>query len=191
MKDKVMLFENDTMVMETGTRAFSIVAFGSELSEIITDARWMLLAIGVCVVADFRYGWGESSKQYKRAKDTGDKTAMLHYKWRTSRAIRRTVNKLIDYTVWVALGMTLGFAILKPLGVDYLTGGVIATAVAIACEAKSICGHFFYLHGVDIKEKTIRGFIKAFVVAFAKRKNTDIGEALEDAFDDNAKPKER
>ena len=30
-------------------------------------------------------------------------------------------------------------------------------------------------------EKSIKGFLKAFVVAFAKRKNTDVGEALEDA----------
>lgn len=169
--------------METGTRTIGIAVFGGELASVIADARWMLFAIAVCVVADFRYGWGESAKRYKEAEDNDDKISMAHYKWRTSRAVRRTVNKLIDYLVWVTVGMTFGIAVLQPLGVDYKIGGVIATAVAVACEGKSFCGHFFYLHGIRIEEKTVKGFLEAFVVAFAKRKNADMGEALEDAFE--------
>lgn len=183
-----MLFDNDN-VMETGTRAVGIAVFGSEMISVMMDARWMLLAITVCVLADFRYGWGESSKRYKKAKEKGDKIVMTQYKWRTSRAMRRTVNKLIDYFMWVTLGMFFGWAILKPLGVDHIMGGVVATAVAIACEAKSFCGHFFYLHGIKIEEKSVKGFLRAFVVAFAKRKNADIGEALEEGFNTtNIKP---
>ena len=178
---------NETNVMETGTRAVSMTLFGSEMINVISDARWMLLAITICVMADFRYGWGESSKRYKRAKEKGDKIVMEQYKWRTSRAMRRTVNKLIDYFMWVTLGMFFGWAILKPLGVDHIMGGVVATAVAIACEAKSFCGHFFYLHGIKIEEKSVKGFLRAFVVAFAKRKNEDLGEALEEGFNNNDK----
>lgn len=187
-KNEAMLFDNDN-VMETGTRAVGIAVFGSEMISVMMDARWMLLAITVCVLADFRYGWGESSKRYKKAKEKGDKIVMTQYKWRTSRAMRRTVNKLIDYFMWVTLGMFFGWAILKPLGVDHIMGGVVATAVAIACEAKSFCGHFFYLHGIKIEEKSVKGFLRAFVVAFAKRKNADIGEALEEGFNTtNIKP---
>lgn len=176
-----MLFDNDS-VMETSTRAVGFALFGSELMSVMTDARWMLLAITICVMADFRYGWGESSKRFKRAKEKGDKIVMAQYKWRTSRAVRRTVNKLIDYFIWVTLGMFFGWSILHPLGFDHMIGGIVATAVAILCEAKSFCGHFFYLHGIRIEEKSVKGFLRAFVVAFAKRKNTDLGEALEDAF---------
>ena len=183
-----MLFDNDN-VMNTGTRAVGIAVFGSELMSVMIDARWMLLAITVCVLADFRYGWGESSKRYKKAKEKGDKIVMAQYKWRTSRAMRRTVNKLIDYFMWVTLGMFFGWAILKPIGGDHIMGGVVATAVAIACEAKSFCGHFFYLHGIKIEEKSVKGFLRAFVVAFAKRKNADIGEALEEGFNNNDKTK--
>ena len=61
-----------------------------------------------------------------------------------------------------------------------MLGGIVATIIAVGCEAKSFIGHFIYLHGVNIKEKTITGFLKAFAVSFAKRKNKDIGEALED-----------
>lgn len=177
----------EEITMNTGTRAGVITIISSELVGIITDARWMLLAITVCVLADFRYGWGESSKRYKKAKEKGDKIVMAQYKWRTSRAMRRTVNKLIDYFMWVTLGMFFGWAILKPLGVDHVMGGVVATAVAIACEAKSFCGHFFYLHGIKIEEKSVKGFLRAFVVAFAKRKNEDLGEALEEGFNSNDK----
>ena len=165
-----MLFDHDS-VMETGTRAVGISLFGSELVSVMTDARWMLLAITICVMADFRYGWGESSKRYKRAKEKGDKIVMAQYKWR----------------MWVTLGMFFGWAILKPLGVDHVMGGVVATTVAIACEAKSFCGHFFYLHGIKIEEKSVKGFLRAFVVAFAKRKNEDLGEALEEGFNSNDK----
>ena len=44
--------------MNTGTKAVSLVLMGNELTAIISDARWLLIVILVCVVADFRYGWG-------------------------------------------------------------------------------------------------------------------------------------
>lgn len=174
------MFEQDVN-MNSGTRLFTFVAIGNELVAIIYDARWLLIAILICVLADFRYGWGESSKRYNRAKAKGDKIVMAQYKWRTSRALRRTVNKLMDYIMWVSMGVCVGMAVFKPIGVDYMIGGVIATAIAIFCEAKSFCGHFFWLHGVRVEEKSIKGFISAFVVAFAKKKNEDLGEAIEEA----------
>lgn len=151
---------------------------------VISDARWLLLAIFLCVLADFRYGWGESHMRYERARKKGDKVVMSQYKWRTSRAVRRTVNKLIDYIMWICVGVAIGMAVLAPLGVSYNYGGLTAAAMAILCEAKSFMGHFFYLHGIRIEEKSVKGFLRAFVVAFAKRKNRDIGEALEEGFDE-------
>ena len=171
--------------MNTGTRAVGIAFMGGELVQIIYDARWLLAVITLCVAADFWYGWSESRKRYEAARGKGDKIVMAQYRWRTSRAIRRTVNKLIDYIVWVSLGVFTGFALLRPLGADYMLGGVAATAVAVGCEAKSFIGHFLYLHGIRIEQKSVRGFLKAFVVAFAKKKDADIGEALEDALDDD------
>ena len=173
---------DNTGGMGTGTRATAIIMTMGELVTVICEARWMLLAILACVLADFRYGWGESSKRYNEAKKNGDQLQMIQYKWRTSRAIRRTINKLIDYLIWVSIGVFIGMAVLKPFGVDYMMGGIVATIIAIACEGKSFIGHFFYLHGVLIEEKSIKGFIKAFVVAFAKKKNEDLGEAIEEGF---------
>lgn len=171
----------------TGTRALTLSLFWSELAGVISDSRWLLLAIVLCVAADFRYGWGESHRRYERARRKGDKVVMSQYKWRTSRAVRRTVNKLIDYIMWICVGMAVGMAVLSPLGADYRLGGVCAAIVAILCEAKSFMGHFFYLHGVRIEEKSVKGFVRAFVVAFAKRKNRDVGEALEEGFEEAGK----
>lgn len=173
--------------MNSGTRMFTFAMMGNELVTVIYDSRWFLATILLCVLADFRYGWGESSKRFNMAKKKGDKIVMSQYKWRTSRALRRSVNKLMDYIMWVSIGVFIGMALLKPIGIDYMMGGVVATFVAVFCEAKSIIGHFFWLHGVRIEEKSIKGFFKAFVIAFAKRKNKDIGEALEEGFNNNDK----
>ena len=168
----------------TGTRVLTFSLFGNELVGVISDARWLLLAIFLCVLADFRYGWGESHMRYERARKKGDKVVMSQYKWRTSRAVRRTVNKLIDYIMWICVGVAIGMAVLAPLGVSYNYGGLTAAVMAILCEAKSFMGHFFYLHGIRMEEKSVKGFFRAFIVSFAKRKNRDIGEALEEGFEE-------
>lgn len=180
------MFEQD-VYMNSGTRMFTFAMMGNELVTVIYDSRWLLATILLCVIADFRFGWGESSKRYNRAREKNDKIVMAQYKWRTSRAIRRTINKLMDYIMWVSIGAFIGMALLKPIGVDYMMGGVVATFIAVGCEAKSFCGHFFWLHGVKIEEKSIKGFFKAFVIAFAKRKNKDIGEAIEAGFEETDK----
>lgn len=182
------MFENYTG-MNTGTRFIGFVLMGNEFVQIIYDARWLLAVITLCVAADFWYGWSESRKRYEAARAKNDKIVMAQYRWRTSRAIRRTVNKLIDYIIWVSLGVFTGFALLRPLGADYMLGGIAATAIAIGCEAKSFIGHFFYLHGIRIEQKSVTGFLRAFVVAFAKRKNADVGEALEDALEEGESEK--
>ena len=174
-----MIQTTTDVVGNTGTR-FLGGLLSAEMIAVFYDMRWMLLLIALCVIADFRYGWGESSRRYSEAEKAGDKLLMVQYKWRTSRAVRRSCNKIIDYIVWVVVGMAIGMAILEPIGVNHIFGGVGATAIAVVCEAKSFFGHFFYLHGVNVEQKTITGFIKAIIVALAKSKNETFGEALED-----------
>ncbi len=176
----MMLLTTD-VVGNTGTR-FLGGLLTMEMVAVLGDMRWMLLLIALCVVADFRYGWGESAKRYKDAVAKGDELGMAQYHWRTSRAVRRSVNKAVDYAIWATLGMALGMALLEPIGVNHALGGVVATAIAVMCEAKSFVGHFFYLHGVTCEEKTLTGFAKAVAVALAKRKSRDLGEALEEGF---------
>lgn len=170
-------------VGNTGTRLIGTSILGTELVTVIFDARWMLLALLMCIIADFRYGWGESSLRHKKALEIGNLTLADNYKWRTSRAVRRSINKAVDYLVWVSVGMAGGMAILPQFGIDYRFGGIAVSIIAILCEGKSIIGHFIYLHGVKIEERTIKGFFKAFIVALIKRKSEVIGDAIESGLD--------
>lgn len=169
--------------MNSGTRAFTITMIGQEFVPIIYDSRWLLGVILLCVIADFRFGWGESHKRYMIAKKENDRIAMTQWEWRTSRAIRRTINKLIDYMIWVSIGVFIGLALLQPIGIQYMMGGWAATFIAVLCEGKSFVGHFFWLHGINIKKTSIKDFLKAFAVSFVKSKNPEIGEALKDGFE--------
>ena len=47
-------------VGNTSTRLIGTSILGTELVTVIFDARWMLIALIVCIIADFRYGWRES-----------------------------------------------------------------------------------------------------------------------------------
>lgn len=178
-----------TGLMNSGTRAGAFALFGAEAITMIADTRWMMLAIFLCVVADFWYGWGESTKRYALAKEKGNEVLMAQYKWRTSRALRRSMNKVIDYIIWLAVGMIVGFAVLRPFGIDYIFGAAIATAISVGCELISILGHLLYLRGVKVEKKNITGFVKAVIIALAKRKNRDVGEALEEGFNELEKEK--
>jgi len=169
--------------METGTKVGFIAILEGELSGMVFDSRWMLALILLCVMADFRFGWADSSKRYNEAKAAGNAVLMDKYKWHTSRAWRRTMNKLMDYIVWVIMGQIVGMAALRPFGIDYTYGGVAATMIIVfMCELPSAFGHFFHLHGVQVERRSLAGFLRAFAVALARRKNPDIGDAMEEGF---------
>lgn len=167
----------------TGTRAAGMVLFGDELSCMLLDTRWMLIAIVLLIIADYRFGCEESSFRHKNALE--DKNLLLadRYEFRVSRARRRTTNKFVDYLIYIMLGVSLGKALLPQLDINYIWGGWVVTAfIAARIEIPSIVGHFLFVRGVSVEKKTITGFIKAFVVALAKSKSEGVGDALEEGF---------
>ena len=170
-------------VGNTGTRATGILLFGGELSTILFDIRWMLLLIGVLIIADYRLGCEESKMHYIDAKAKGNELLCEQNKFRRSRARRKTANKFIDYMIYVIVGISFGKALLPQLHLDYIWGGWVATAIiAILIELPSSLGHFFYVRGVIVKKKTIEGFLRAFFVALVKKKSDNVGNALEEGF---------
>lgn len=52
-------------VGNTGTRAAGMMLFGNELSCMLLDTRWMLIAIVLLIIADYRFGCEESSLRHK------------------------------------------------------------------------------------------------------------------------------
>lgn len=175
---------NETIghVAGTGSRGIGLLATNNVLVLMITESKFAILLLAMLIVADFRFGWGESNKRYHEAKRQGDKRRMDLYKWRTSMAVRKSANKLADYIIIMALGFSIGMACLEPLGISHMFGVFGASIVMAGCEVSSIFGHFFYLRGVTVDKKSISGFCKAFAVAVARKKDSDIGDALEETF---------
>ncbi|MEG2366466.1 MAG: hypothetical protein RSB29_06950, partial [Alistipes sp.] len=66
-----------------------VAVFLSQILEIFYPLRWVMLAAAILVLVDLRFG-------ILAARQRGEKI-------RTSRAIRRTVNKVVDYICWILL----------------------------------------------------------------------------------------
>lgn len=178
-----MVTDNITEITgNTGTRFLGSI-LASELIGVICDMRWMLLLVLILVVADFHFGRAENNKRLWESKKNGDILMAQQYQWRTSRAIRRTVNKLIDYLIWIVVGMAVGMAVLNPLGIQHELGGVAATSIIVFCECKSLFGHFFFLHGIILQERTLKCFIRAVIIAIVKKRNPDLGDAVQEGFE--------
>ncbi len=159
----------------------TVMTMWEQMAAMIYDTRWMFLFLILLILADFRYGWGECSKRFAEAQRKGDTVLMDSYRWRTSRAIRRTLNKFVDYTVIVFIGLLFGQAFLPRVGVEYIWGAWAMAMCVCVCEANSFFGHFFYLHGIVVEKRTVKGFVRAFAVSLARKKNEDIGDALDEA----------
>ena len=89
------LFLQSSSTAGMGARSFSFLLFGGEIMPLVVDAKWFIALLVALIVADFRFGWGESHKRYDKAKWAGDEKGMATYRWHASRAIRRTRNKLV------------------------------------------------------------------------------------------------
>lgn len=169
--------------LATGTRGTVFVVFGGEIGAMLLDLRWGVMLLVLLTAADFRLGWGESKRRYREALRTHDGLRAEMYRWHTSRAVRRTLNKLADYIVVMLVCGAVGMAVLEPMGVGHTWGAWAGAVTACFCEAASIFGHLFYLHGIRVEGKGVKGFLRALMVAWARRKDADIGESLEEAFE--------
>lgn len=152
----------ENMVTSTG-KAFVVSTMGVEAMQALFDLRWMLVLIVVLIVADFWFGVSDSLHK--------------HEHFRFSRAGRRTCNKAVDYVTYLILGSVLGMAIFEPLGwANHTTTAALGLGLGCLWEIDSIVGHVCALHGVKN-----RFSIKRFIIALMKKKNEDIGEAVEEA----------
>lgn len=138
-------------------------AFYTEIQETLFAVRWAVLFIVILIFTDFWSGLAASVRV--RGED-----------FRLSRALRRTLVKFCEYLCFIILGVVLAKSILEPLGVcGHSAGGAAGAAVALLIEADSIYGHVCDLHGIRS-----RFSLKRLIVAYLKRKNRDLGEAVED-----------
>lgn len=137
--------------------------FYTELLQVLFDLRWAVLFIIVMVFTDF---WSGLTASVKVRKED----------FRLSRALRRTICKFLEYVNFIIFGLLLAKATLEPFGIGSdTTGGAIGAAAALLIEFDSIYGHVCDIHGIKK-----RFSLKRLFVAYLKRKNADVGEAVEE-----------
>lgn len=121
---------------------------------------WLIVA-AVLIVADLRFGLMAS-------KVRGEKI-------RGSRAVRRTINKMVDYICWISIAWVLGSSFGKILDVPV----VVAIVMLVICsvEISSIFDNYFEYKGLNKKFNTWKFVSKIFRIS-----------AIEESIED--KPKE-
>ena len=155
---------NNSMAASSG-KAAVITTMGGEALTALYDLRWMLVLIVILILADFWFGVSESIKK--------------HEHFRFSKAGRRTCNKAVDYLTYLLVGALLGLAIFEPLGwTNHTTTAAVGLGFGCIWEVDSIVGHVYALHGIKNKFS-----VKRFIIALIKRKDKDLGEAVEDAME--------
>ena len=179
--------------LQTGARAAGVTIFYSEITQMIVDSRWILIAIVLCCALDFRLGTKESAKRKEAADKDGNKMLGDLYKFHRSRAVRRTMNKFVDYVLLMMVFEAIGAAFLPYIGVQYIYGAWVGGLIACGCELSSAGGHFLYIHNITVEKKNVKGytlaFVKALAVAFARRKaGDDVAESIEEAFKASPQP---
>ena len=77
---------------------------------------------------------------------------------RTSRAVRRSINKLIDYTCWVLLACALEHTFAVPFHIPLLP--TIVMLVVYGVEINSIFQNYFEYRGLNLKVDIFKFFKK-------------------------------
>ncbi len=96
--------------------------------------KWLFLLGAVLIITDLRFGIRASRV---RGEDI-----------RTSRAIRRSINKAVDYICWVLLAGSLGATFGESIGVNILP--ILVMIVIYGVETNSCFSNYFEAKGSDI-----------------------------------------
>lgn len=131
-----------------------LAVFLSEFFAFLTPLKWLAFCGIILIIADLRFGVMASKKR-------GEKI-------RTSRAIRRSVNKLIDYTCWVLLACALEHTFAVPFHIPLMP--TLVMLIVYGVEIDSIFSNYFEYRDINIKVS---------IVEFIKKKIGDLFEIKE------------
>ena len=125
---------------------------------------WFLVLAIVLILGDLRFGIAAAKKRDEKI--------------RPSRAVRRSLNKLVDYICWLSIATVVGVNFGKVFGLPLLS--VIIMAVVCIIEMSSIIDN--YLEYKGIKQKV--NVIKLIAKIFKKPELEDVLEPVEEKTDE-------
>lgn len=124
---------------------------------------WMVVAFTL-ILADLRFGIMAARKRREVI--------------RGSRAVRRTINKMVDYICWVSIAYVLGGSFGKIFDVPLLAS--IVMLIVCAIELSSIFDNYFEYKGLKKKFNIWKFYTKMFKIP-------DLEDVIEDADDQEKK----
>ena len=133
------------------------VAF-SDFMNYLEPIKWLVLCGVILVICDLRFG-------VMASKVRGEKI-------RKSRAVRRTINKLVDYTCWVLLAVGIEFAFGISLHIPLIP--VFIMLVIYGVELNSIFANYFEYRGINMKVDIFKWFKKKVdIIEIEETKNKE------------------
>lgn len=107
---------------------------------------WFLILAVILILGDLRFGIAAARKR-------GEKI-------RPSRAVRRSLNKLVDYICWLSIATVVGINFSTVFGVPLLS--VIIMAVVCIIELSSIIDNYLEYKGIKQKVNIIKLIARIF-----------------------------
>lgn len=128
---------------------------------------WFLVLAIVLILGDLRFGIAAAKKRGENI--------------RPSRAVRRSLNKLVDYICWLSIATVVGVNFGKVFGLPLLS--VIIMAVVCIIEMSSIIDNYLEYKGIKKKVNVIRLIARIF-------KKPELEDVLEPVEEEADEPKQ-
>lgn len=120
-------------------------------------AKWLLALAFLLTMADLKFGISAAKYRNEIVK--------------RSRAVRRTLDKITNYCLWIILAYTFGQAFGQPFGIDLLP--LIILLVIYGVELESIYVNYFAAKGKKVKVNVFKFFSKKNDIIEVEEKEDD------------------
>ena len=107
---------------------------------------WFLILAVILILGDLRFGIAAAKKREEKI--------------RPSRAVRRSLNKLVDYICWLSIATVVGVNFGSVFGLPLLS--VIIMAVVCIIEMSSIIDNYLEYKGIKQKVNVIKLIARIF-----------------------------
>ena len=107
---------------------------------------WFLILAIILILGDLRFGIAAAKKRGEHI--------------RPSRAVRRSLNKLVDYICWLSIATVVGINFGSVFGLPLMS--VIIMAIVCVIELSSIIDNYFEYKGIKKKINLVKLLAKLF-----------------------------